>query len=170
LALKITRSAGESSRIRPNEKGGSAELVTFDFECLREGRRPSALPKTLPRRQKPTLLAGNRVNRHESATGRPYAREIDGILIGFRFPAAASSVNVPGGHFHFLSADKTRGDHVLSLTTGAAVASLEEFTDLRIRRGARARRRSGRSSARDSTLAARACPGRGRGSFCIAEK
>jgi acetolactate decarboxylase len=59
--------------------------------------------------------------------------EIDGILIGFRFPAAASSVNVAGWHFHFLSADKTRGGHVLSLTTGAAVASLEEFTDLRIR-------------------------------------
>ena len=53
--------------------------------------------------------------------------ETDGILIGFRFPAAASSVNVPGWHFHFLSADKTRGGHVLSLTTGAAVALLEEF-------------------------------------------
>ena len=64
--------------------------------------------------------------------------ETDGILIGFRFPAAASSVNVPGWHFHFLSADKTRGGHVLSLTTGAAVASLEEFTDLRIRFPARA--------------------------------
>ena len=59
--------------------------------------------------------------------------DIDGILIGFRFPAAASSVNVAGWHFHFLSADKTRGGHVLSLTTGAATASLEEFTDLRIR-------------------------------------
>jgi acetolactate decarboxylase len=59
--------------------------------------------------------------------------EVDGILIGFRFPAAASSVNVPGWHFHFLSADKTRGGHVLSLTTGAAVASLEEFSGLRIR-------------------------------------
>jgi acetolactate decarboxylase len=64
--------------------------------------------------------------------------EVDGILIGFRFPAAASSVNVPGWHFHFLSADKTRGGHVLSLTSGAAVALLEEFTDLRIRFPARA--------------------------------
>jgi acetolactate decarboxylase len=64
--------------------------------------------------------------------------EVDGILIGFRFPAAASSVNVPGWHFHFLSADKTRGGHVLSLTTGPAVALLEEFTDLRIRFPARA--------------------------------
>ena len=64
--------------------------------------------------------------------------EVDGTLIGFRFPAAASSVNVAGWHFHFLSADKTRGGHVLSLTTGAAVALLEEFADLRIRFPARA--------------------------------
>jgi acetolactate decarboxylase len=59
--------------------------------------------------------------------------EVEGTLIGFRFPAAASSVNVAGWHFHFLSADKTRGGHVLGLTTGAGVVSLEEFSDLLIR-------------------------------------
>jgi acetolactate decarboxylase len=58
--------------------------------------------------------------------------EIDGTLIGFRFPATASSVNVAGWHFHFLSADKTRGGHVLGLTTGASLASIEEIADLRI--------------------------------------
>ncbi len=64
--------------------------------------------------------------------------DVDGSLIGFRFPAAASSVNVPGWHFHFLSADRTRGGHVLGLTTGAGTAFLEEFSDLRIRFPARA--------------------------------
>lgn len=59
--------------------------------------------------------------------------DIDGSLIGFRFPAAASSVNVAGWHFHFLSADRTRGGHVLALTTGAGVVALEEISDLRIR-------------------------------------
>ena len=44
--------------------------------------------------------------------------DVQGTLIGFRFPAAASSVNVADWHFHFLSADKTRGGHVLALTTG----------------------------------------------------
>jgi acetolactate decarboxylase len=58
--------------------------------------------------------------------------EIDGTLIGFRFPATASSVNVAGWHFHFLSADKARGGHVLGLTTGAGLASIEEIADLRI--------------------------------------
>jgi acetolactate decarboxylase len=59
--------------------------------------------------------------------------EVDGTLIGFRFPAAASSVNVAGWHFHFLTADRTRGGHVLALTTGAGQALLQEISDLRIR-------------------------------------
>ena len=58
--------------------------------------------------------------------------DVNGTLIGFRFPAAASSVNVAGWHFHFLSADKRRGGHVLALETGAAVARIEEISDLRI--------------------------------------
>src|SRR5262249_8659116 len=37
--------------------------------------------------------------------------DVDGTLIGFRFPAATISVNVPGWHFHFLSADRGRGGH-----------------------------------------------------------
>jgi acetolactate decarboxylase len=58
--------------------------------------------------------------------------DIDGTLIAFRFPVTASSVNVAGWHFHFLSADKARGGHVLGLTTGAGLASIEEIADLRI--------------------------------------
>jgi acetolactate decarboxylase len=57
---------------------------------------------------------------------------VQGTLIAFRFPAAASSVNVAGWHFHFLTSDKTRGGHVLDLMTGAGQASLEEIADLRI--------------------------------------
>ena len=57
---------------------------------------------------------------------------VQGTLIGFRFPAAASSVNVAGWHFHFLTADRTRGGHVLDLTAGAGRALLQEIADLRI--------------------------------------
>jgi acetolactate decarboxylase len=58
--------------------------------------------------------------------------DIDGTLIAFRFPVTASSVNVAGWHFHFLSVEKARGGHVLGLTTGAGLASIEEIADLRI--------------------------------------
>jgi acetolactate decarboxylase len=59
--------------------------------------------------------------------------DVRGTLIGFRFPATASSVNVAGWHFHFLTADRTRGGHVFTLTTGAGRAWLQEISDLRIR-------------------------------------
>ena len=58
--------------------------------------------------------------------------EVDGTLIGFRFPAAASSVNVAGWHFHFLTSGKARGGHVFTLTTGAGRARIQEISDLRI--------------------------------------
>jgi acetolactate decarboxylase len=64
--------------------------------------------------------------------------DVNGTLIGFRFPAATSSVNVTGWHFHFLSADKARGGHVFTLTTGAGGALVQEISDLRIRLPAQA--------------------------------
>jgi acetolactate decarboxylase len=63
---------------------------------------------------------------------------VDGTLIGFRFPETAASVNVAGWHFHFLTADRTRGGHVLTLTAGAGKALVQEFSDLRISFPARA--------------------------------
>ena len=63
---------------------------------------------------------------------------VDGTLIGFRFPAAASSVNVAGWHFHFLTSDKAWGGHVLALTTGTGRALVQEISDLRIRLPAQA--------------------------------
>jgi len=39
--------------------------------------------------------------------------EVEGVLIGFFTPAFLASLNVPGLHLHFLSADRTRGGHLL---------------------------------------------------------
>ena len=38
---------------------------------------------------------------------------ISGTLVGFWTPEYAKSLNVPGYHLHFVSADRTRGGHVL---------------------------------------------------------
>jgi acetolactate decarboxylase len=64
--------------------------------------------------------------------------EVDGTLIGFRFPAATSSVNVAGWHFHFLTSGEPRGGHVFTLTTGMGRALIQEISDLRIRLPAQA--------------------------------
>lgn len=39
--------------------------------------------------------------------------DVEGTLVGFRFPDYAQGVEVPGYHLHFISADRTRGGHVL---------------------------------------------------------
>jgi acetolactate decarboxylase len=42
-------------------------------------------------------------------------RERAGTLVGFRYPAYAAGVNVPGYHFHLLTTERDAGGHVLEL-------------------------------------------------------
>jgi acetolactate decarboxylase len=40
-------------------------------------------------------------------------RNVQGTLAGFWTPQYARTLNVPGYHLHFISADRTRGGHLL---------------------------------------------------------
>lgn len=51
-------------------------------------------------------------------------RDIDGTLVGFRFPNSMAGVNVPGYHFHFISRDKKSGGHVLGCDMESGEAEL----------------------------------------------
>ena len=46
-------------------------------------------------------------------------------MIGFRCPEYAQGMNVPRYHFHFLSADKTKGGHVLGLKMKSGIAKID---------------------------------------------
>ncbi len=58
---------------------------------------------------------------------------VSGTLVGFRFPETLSQVNVPGWHFHFLTADRKAGGHVLDCQTRDVLASFQRVQDLIIR-------------------------------------
>ena len=45
-----------------------------------------------------------------------FSKEINGSMIGFRFPDSCRGVNKPGYHFHFISNDRRSGGHVLELS------------------------------------------------------
>jgi acetolactate decarboxylase len=47
--------------------------------------------------------------------------DVEGTLVGFRFPTYAGGIELPGYHLHFITADRSRGGHVLDcrLTRGA---------------------------------------------------
>ena len=59
-------------------------------------------------------------------------KDTEGTLVGMWCPAYVKTLNVPGYHFHFLTADRSGGGHVLGLVTGdgvkVQVAVLRNFT------------------------------------------
>ena len=58
--------------------------------------------------------------------------QVDGELVGFLSPAYAKGTGAPGWHLHFLSADKTKGGHLLAATLGAVKVEVDLTPNLSI--------------------------------------
>jgi acetolactate decarboxylase len=52
-------------------------------------------------------------------------RNVTGTVIGFSTPEYVKGINVPGYHLHFLTADATRGGHILELETRDAKTEID---------------------------------------------
>lgn len=57
-------------------------------------------------------------------------REIEGALVGFRFPEYFQGLNVPAYHFHFLTQDRQAGGHVLDLEISSGTVSVDDCGEL----------------------------------------
>jgi acetolactate decarboxylase len=57
---------------------------------------------------------------------------VEGTMLGFRFPAYVEGIEVAGYHLHFLSADRSRGGHVLDSRSGKLRARLDPSDDLHV--------------------------------------
>lgn len=57
-------------------------------------------------------------------------RDVEGTLVGFRFPDYVKGVNVPGYHFHFITADRAMGGHVLEVAPNDVEAKIDNITGL----------------------------------------
>ena len=51
-------------------------------------------------------------------------------MVGFWTPEYASGLNLSGYHFHFVTADRTGGGHVLESTLGRVTISLDDTPGL----------------------------------------
>jgi acetolactate decarboxylase len=56
-------------------------------------------------------------------------RDLDGTLVCFWSPIYASSFNIPGYHFHFISKDRTKGGHVLNCTAKALEVGVQTLSE-----------------------------------------
>jgi acetolactate decarboxylase len=58
--------------------------------------------------------------------------DLDGTMLGFRFPDYAEGIEVSGWHLHFISEDRSRGGHVLDSRASTAHVQLDLSTELHV--------------------------------------
>jgi acetolactate decarboxylase len=58
--------------------------------------------------------------------------DLEGTLVGLWSPGFSSAFSVPGYHFHFLSADRQYGGHVLDVATDSLRLRVEALTDFHL--------------------------------------
>jgi acetolactate decarboxylase len=58
--------------------------------------------------------------------------DVEGTMVGFRFPDYSEGIEVSGYHLHFITADRTRGGHVLECHPHRGVARIDASTALHV--------------------------------------
>lgn len=58
--------------------------------------------------------------------------DVEGTLVGFRFPDYAKGLEVPGYHLHFITGDRTRGGHVLDCRLNRGTLAVKGSTELHL--------------------------------------
>ena len=59
-------------------------------------------------------------------------QNVTGALVGFWTPEYAGTLNVPGYHLHFLTADRSAGGHVLGCSGAGLQVRIQQVSDLRV--------------------------------------
>jgi acetolactate decarboxylase len=58
--------------------------------------------------------------------------EVEGTMLGFRFPTYVEGIEIGGYHLHFISADRSRGGHVLDCLSDGVRLRLDLSEDLHV--------------------------------------
>jgi acetolactate decarboxylase len=90
-----------------------------------DGHFKSVRTRSMPRTQNHIPLVEATAAQVESTFD-----DVDGTLVGFYTPDFLPSVNVPGFHFHFLSADRSRGGHLLESHLLSGTVAIQFYTRL----------------------------------------
>jgi acetolactate decarboxylase len=104
----------------PADASSCAIRLDGDFELVKARSVPRQSP---PYRPLTEVVAEQHVFELSGVTG---------TMVGFRFPAYAEGIEVGGYHLHFISADRSRGGHVLDSHSNGLRARLDPSNDLHI--------------------------------------
>lgn len=148
---------GRVSRVDPAEKTPFAVLTFFEpvHEFELEGVTYEQLTAEIDRRiGHPEVVHAVRVDgRFERVHARSVPRQskpyppmvevvasqqvfdfddVEGTMIGFRFPDYAEGINVPGYHLHFADLSRTRGGHVLNAEIATATVGVDDSIEVHV--------------------------------------
>ena len=92
------------------------------------GRFPLVEARSVPRQEPPyrpltEVVADQHVFR---------LQDVEGSMVGFRFPAYAEGIEVSGWHLHFISEDRSRGGHVLDSRSSSPRVGLDPSSELHV--------------------------------------
>ncbi len=105
---------------QPPEAEGAAVRI--------EGRFSRVRVRSIPRQQRPypplaDVIAQQRVTE---------LSDVDGTVVGFRFPGPLGGVEIAGWHLHFATRDRRRGGHLLGCELEQGIAELDHATRLHV--------------------------------------
>jgi acetolactate decarboxylase len=93
-----------------------------------EGTFPSIKIRSVPGQKKPYPGLAEAAS-HQAIF---QFQDVTGIIVGFRTPVFAKGINLPGYHFHFISADRKIGGHLLDCRINKARLSYDKTLELRL--------------------------------------
>ena len=107
--------------------GAAGEVVATDAIRI-DGRFDEIHVRSVPRQAPPyphlaEVIAQQRVT---------VLRDVEGTMVGFRFPDPLGGVEIAGWHLHFATTDRARGGHVLSFVLRDGVAALDPVSELHV--------------------------------------
>lgn len=107
-------------RERPTGEGAAALRI--------DGRFSSVTARSVPRQEPPYRpLAEVVADQHVFTIA-----DVEGTIVGFRFPDHSDGIEVDGYHLHFADAGRSRGGHVLGFTCERGRVAVDPATDLHV--------------------------------------
>ena len=106
-------------------------LVSREASCYAirlDGQFDYVKTRSVPRQRKPYPPLAEVVEHQPTFE----LHDVPGSLVGFRFPHYAQGLNVAGYHFHFITADRSAGGHVLEFQLTGGELHIDHEADLRL--------------------------------------
>lgn len=93
-----------------------------------DGRFASVRVRSVPRQSPPYPPLAEVVAQQQVTD----LADVEGTVVGFRFPGPLDGIEIAGWHLHFVDAQRTRGGHVLGCVLEHGNAALDHEGDLRV--------------------------------------